>query len=64
MGLTPAQREVWHSTKTGVPAPSGDQTFEQAWAFAIWSFQHACAFEGVKVPREDDVAEELRELLR
>jgi hypothetical protein len=56
MTLTPEQTKLF-STKP--PTPSGDQTLEQAREAATFHFRHACAFEGLGIPSEEDVRAEL-----
>jgi hypothetical protein len=60
VALTDEQLELWRSLGgPRTPESSGDQTPEQARNFYAWSFQQVCAFEGIDVPSEEDVLEEL-----
>jgi hypothetical protein len=56
--LTPEQRALWNAAMDEL-RPSGDQTAEQARAFAIESFRHICAFEGLPVPSVEAVEAEI-----
>ena len=47
--LTPEQRALWTEVM-GDLRPSGDQTAEQARAFAIDSFCHLCSLDGLPIP--------------
>lgn len=47
--LAPEHRALWNSAMDEV-RPCGDQTAEQARAFAIESFRHMCAFDGLPIP--------------
>jgi hypothetical protein len=58
MKLTPEQRALW-SDAIDDPRPTGDQTVEQARAFAIESFRRFCAFDGLPVPSMEAVEAEI-----
>lgn len=56
--LTAEQRSLW-TEAIDDPQPNGDQTVEQARAFAIESFRQFCAFDGLPVPSVKAVEAEM-----
>jgi hypothetical protein len=56
--LTAEQRALWTEAIDDL-RPSGDQTTEQARAFAIESFRHTCALDGLPVPSVGAVEAEI-----
>lgn len=64
MRWTAAQEETWDLCVAGEPpAPSGDQTLEQAIHFRVSSFQRACDFEGVQPPPRAEIEARMRAML-
>jgi hypothetical protein len=56
--LTAEQRALWVEGMDD-PQPTGDQTMDQARAFAIESFRRFCAFDGLPVPSPEAVRAEM-----
>jgi hypothetical protein len=59
MALTPRQFDLLYSTGPVIYLPSGEQTPQQARNFAADSFRAACEFDGIGVPRVEDVLDEM-----
>lgn len=64
MNWTAAQEQTWELCAAGEPpAPSGDQTVEQAIHFRVSGFLRACDFEGVEPPSRESVETRMRAML-
>ncbi len=57
--LTPEQNEIWDTMRPHEAEPTDGQTVEQATNFAVLSFLHWCAFDGLRPePAQEAVAAE------